>query len=62
MTRDISVQQLYFRETTNEKLCKEIIFLFFYAGNIVFAIKPLHNRTRSCIQDVREDVRHPNVE
>lgn len=61
MARDISVQQLYFREITNEKLYKEIIFLLFYAGNIVFTIKPLHNRTRSCIQDVREDVRRPNV-
>lgn len=59
MERDITT--VIFSSNTNEKSCREIIFLLFYAGNIVFAIKPLHNRTCSCIQDVREDVRHPNV-
>lgn len=52
---------MYFYKTRTEYHAQQSIFSLFYAGNIVLVIKPLHNPARSSIQDVREDVRRPNV-
>ena len=48
-------------DRTGEQAPEQAYSHSFTPGNIVLVIKPLHNRAHSSVQDVREDVGHPNV-